>query len=263
MTNSSDSGQVAAFKALHVPGDPLVLFNIWDAGSAKAVAGAGAKAIATGSYGVAEAQGFADGEAFGLDDALVNLRRIVGVTELPVTLDLESGYGASADAVGRSVAAARAAGAAGINLEDRMPGVAELTPLAEQSARIAAAAASGLFVNARCDAFRGQPADTHGPELVAAVLERARAYAAAGASGLFVPFTTNRTCIAAICEGSPLPVNILWTPAAAGGFSGVAELAELGVARISHGHRPWAAAMVWLAEAAKAVFDGAAPPYDD
>ena len=254
--------QVAVFKALHVPGDPLVLFNIWDAGSAKAVAGAGAKAIATGSFGVAEAQGFADGEAFGLDDALTNLRRILGVTDLPVTLDMESGYGASADAAGQAVAAARAAGAAGINLEDRMPGVAALTPVGEQSARIAAAAASGLFVNARCDAFRGQPAESHGPELAAAVLERARAYADAGAGGLFVPFLTNRACIAAICDKSPLPVNILWTPASAGGFSGSAELAELGVARISHGHRPWAAAMAWLGAGAKAVFAGAAPPYD-
>ena len=123
---------IAAFKALHIPGNPLVLFNIWDAGSAKAVAGAGAKAIATGSYGVAEAQGFKDGEAFGLEDALVNLRRILGVTDLPVTLDMESGYGGRAEDVGRSVAAACAAGAAGINLEDRMPGVAALTPVAEQ-----------------------------------------------------------------------------------------------------------------------------------
>ena len=254
--------QVTAFKALHVPGDPLVLFNIWDAGSAKAVGGAGAKAIATGSFGVAEAQGFADGEAFGLEDALVNLRRIVSVTELPVTLDMESGYGTTAEDVRHSVAAARAAGAAGINLEDRMPGVAALTPVAEQSARIAAAAASDLFVNARCDAFRGQPAATHGPDLVAAVLERARAYADAGATGLFVPFLTDRACIAAICETSPLPVNILWTPASAGGFSNRAELAELGVARISHGHRPWAAAMAWLAQAARSVLAGEAPPYD-
>ena len=252
---------IAAFKALHIPGDPLVLFNIWDAGSAKAVAGSGAKAIATGSYGVAEAQGFKDGEAFGLEDALVNLRRILGVTDLPVTLDMESGYGGRAEDVGRSVAAARAAGAAGINLEDRMPGIAALTPVAEQCARIAAAAASGLFVNARCDLFRGQPVESH-PGLVAAALERARAYADAGASGLFVPFTTNRAAIAAICAGSPLPVNVIWTPASAGGFAGAAELAELGVARISHGHRPWAAAMDWLGVAAKAVLEGGAPPYD-
>ena len=256
------SEKVEAFRALHVPGDPLVLFNIWDAGSAKAVAGAGAQAIATGSYGVAEAQGFKDGEDFTLDDALTNLHRILKVTDLSVTLDMESGYGATAEEVGRSVAAAFAAGAVGINLEDRMPGVAELTPLAEQAARISAAAASGIFVNARCDLFRGKPRDSHGPELVAQVLERARAYADAGASGLFVPFTVNKACLAAICEQSPLPVNIIWTPASEGGFSTRAELAELGAARISHGHRPWAAAMAWLAEAAKAVLAGEAPPYD-
>lgn len=251
------SDAIATFRALHVPGDPLVLFNIWDAGSAKAVAEAGASAIATGSYGVAEAQGFKDGETFGLEDALTNLRRIVKVTDLPVTIDMESGYGASAEEVGRSVAMAREAGAVGINMEDRMPGASELTSIAAQSARIEAASASGLFVNARCDAFRGHPAEEHGPELVARVLERARAYADAGASGLFVPFTASRSCIAAICEGSPLPVNVLWAPA----FGTRAQIAELGVARISHGHQPWAAAMAWLGEQAKAVLAGGIPPY--
>lgn len=248
---------IAAFKALHVPGDPLVLFNIWDAGSANAVAAAGAKAIATGSYGVAEAQGFADGEAFGLDDALLNLRRILRVTDLPVSIDMESGYGVGPEEVGRSVAAARSAGAAGINMEDRMPGASPLNSIADQSKRIAAAADSGLFVNVRCDAFRGHPPEEHGADLVAQVLERARAYADAGASGLFVPFTADRRCIAAICETSPLPVNVLWAPA----FGTRAQAAELGVARISHGHQPWAAAMAWLGEQAKAVLDGGVPPY--
>lgn len=255
--------KVGAFRALHIPGDPLVLFNIWDGGSARAVAEAGAKAIATGSYGVAEAQGFKDGEGFPLDRALDVLDGVLRVTDLPVTFDMESGYGTTPEEVGRSVARAFAAGTVGINMEDRMPGIAALTPMAEQARRIAAAAATGIFVNARCDAFRGQPKEAHGPELVATVLERARAYADAGASGLFVPFTTDRACIAAICAKSPLPVNIIWTPAAAGGFSGRTELAELGAARISHGHRPWAAAMDWLAAAARDVLSGGAPPYDN
>ena len=88
------SDKVAEFRALHVPGDPLILVNIWDAGSAKAVAAAGAKAIATGSYGVAGAQGRADGEDFPLEDVFENLARILSVTDLPVTIDMESGYGA-------------------------------------------------------------------------------------------------------------------------------------------------------------------------
>ena len=81
------------FRGLHVAGKPLVLFNIWDAGSAKAVALSGAKAIATSSWAVADANGFPDGERIPLVFAIDNLRKIVGVTELPVTVDLESGYG--------------------------------------------------------------------------------------------------------------------------------------------------------------------------
>src|SRR5258708_35535472 len=87
------------FRALHVPGKPFVLFNIWDAGGAKAVARAGAKAIATGSWSVANANGFADGERVPLALAIENLRRIVGATDLPVTIDLESGYGDTPDVV--------------------------------------------------------------------------------------------------------------------------------------------------------------------
>ena len=149
------SSAIAAFRALHVPGDPLILVNIWDAGSAKAVAAAGARAIATGSYGVAGAQGRADGENFPLDDVLENLRRILDVTDLPVTIDMESGYGADPAAVGASVGRAKAAGAAGINMEDRLPGENALLPVAEAVARYRAAADTGIFVNARCDTFRG------------------------------------------------------------------------------------------------------------
>ncbi|MFZ5745081.1 MAG: isocitrate lyase/PEP mutase family protein [Pseudomonadota bacterium] len=248
---------VTAFKALHVPGDPLVLFNIWDAGSARAVARAGAKAIATGSYGVAEAQGFSDGEDFSIDDALRNLERVLRVTDLPVTLDFESGYGANAAEVGQSVQRARAACAAGINMEDRMPGQAELIPLAEAADRVAAAASSGLFVNARCDVYRGVKPEALGQGQIDAVLERAEAYAAAGASGLFVPFLGDHAAITAICAGSPLPVNILWGP----GRGTRAELAACGVARISYGHGPWAAAMDWLEGQARAVFAGEVVPY--
>ncbi len=249
--------KVAAFRALHVPGDPLMLFNIWDAGSAAAVAAAGAKAIATGSYGVAEAQGFKDGEAFAIEDALRNLERIVAVTELPVTLDFESGYGVTSSQVGASVQRARDAGAAGINMEDRMPGETALIPLETAAERVAAAAASGLFVNARCDVYRGVKPEDHDQSLIDAVLQRAAAYAAAGAGGLFVPFLGDHKVISSICATSPLPVNILWGP----GRGTRDELAACGVARISYGHGPWAAAMDWLGAQAKAVFAGQIPPY--
>lgn len=248
---------IETFRALHVPGDPLMLFNIWDAGSAKAVAGAGAKAIATGSYGVAEAQGFKDGETFAIEDALRNLERIVASVEVPVTLDFESGYGDSPEQVRASVQRAVDAGAAGINMEDRMPGETALLPLAQAAERVGAAASTGLFVNARCDVYRGiDPAD-YGQHLIDAVLERAQAYAAAGAGGLFVPFLGDHPTIKTICVASPLPVNILWGK----GRGTRAELAACGVARISYGHGPWAAAMDWLAGQAKAVFAGDVVPY--
>lgn len=254
---AASAEMIAAFRALHVPGDPLVLFNIWDAGSARAVAAAGAMAIATGSYGVAESQGFKDGETFALADALANLARILRVTDLPVSIDMEAGYGETPAEVGASVAAARAAGASGINMEDRLPGTATPLTAADAAARIAAAAASGLFVNARCDVFRGCDIAADGPALVSETLGRARRYADAGAGGLFVPFLSDSACIAAICEGSPLPVNILWSPPC----GDRAALAALGVARISHGHQPWAAAMDWLGAQAAAVLGGAVPPY--
>lgn len=248
---------IASFRALHRPGDPLMLFNIWDAGSARAVARAGAQAIATGSYGVAEAQGFADGEDFSIDDALRNLERIVRVTELPVTLDFESGYGATPADVRASVQRARDAGAAGINMEDRMPGETALLPVAEAAERLGAAAATGLFVNARCDVYRGLQPQDYTPRLAEAVIERAHAYAAAGAGGLFVPFLGDHAIIRSICAASPLPVNILWGP----GRGTRAELAACGVARISYGHGPWAAAMDWLEGQARAVFAGEVVPY--
>ena len=115
---------------------------------------------------------------------------------------------------------------------------------------VAAAAASGLFVNARADLFILTPPAEHSRDVADALLERARAYADAGARGLFVPFLTDEALIAYICEASPLPVNILIHPQG----PRHARLAELGVARISHGHGPWAAAMDWLTEQAKAVY---------
>lgn len=249
--------KVEAFRALHVPGDPLLLFNIWDAGSARAVADAGAKAIATGSYGVAEAQGFKDGETFPLDRALDVVAGVMRVTDLPITFDMESGYGDTPEAVGRSVAQAFDLGAAGINMEDHLPGQTALVPVAEQGARLEAAARTGIFVNARCDVYRGVKPEDYTRGHVDDVLVRARAYADAGASGLFVPFLGDHAIIGEICAASPLPVNILWGP----GRGTRDQLAALGVARISYGHGPWAAAMAWLKGQAEAVLEGQIAPY--
>jgi 2-methylisocitrate lyase-like PEP mutase family enzyme len=239
--------KIKAFGDFHVPGDPLILYNIWDAGSAKAVSEAGAKAIATGSWGVACSLGFKDGETLPLDAALENLERILSVTDLPVTIDLEAGYGADPAAVGASVARVAAAGAVGINIEDKDPATRQSFETADAAGRIKAAAASGLWINARADLFILTPKERHDAALVDEVIERAKAYADAGANSLFVPFIYAPDLIAQLCEKSPLPVNIL----VGDGVPNIKTLAELGVARISHGHGPWAKAMDDLAAAAK------------
>lgn len=238
---------VEAFRALHVPGAPLVLYNIWDPGSARAVAAAGAPALATGSYGVAEAFGVGDGEKLPLADVIDNLERIVAVVDVPVSLDLEAGYGADPAAVKASVQAVRAAGAVGINMEDRLPGEARPLPTRVAVERFAAAAATGLFVNARCDVF-WQTAPTQA--LIEETIARAAAYAEAGASGLFVPFLTDPEAVRTICAGSPLPVNVTAKPE----LGTLAEIAALGVARISYGHQPWLWAMQKLTADAKLIY---------
>jgi 2-methylisocitrate lyase-like PEP mutase family enzyme len=243
------------FQALHVRGQPLVLFNAWDAGSARAVADAGAQAIATGSWSVAAANGFADGEQLPFAFSMENLRRIIQAVVLPVTIDLESGYGETPAAVGATVAAALAAGAVGCNLEDSFPADGSLRDVTDQVARLAAArraaddAGIALYVNARTDVFFQSPAAAHDGAMVDAALERARAYAEAGASGLFVPGVVADALIARIAEASPLPVNIMAMP----GVPDRRRLAELGVARISHGPGPYRGAMQWLTQAAKAA----------
>jgi len=252
---TTQNEQARLLHSLHVPGQPLVLFNAWDAGSARAIADAGAQAIATGSWSVAAANGFADGEKLPLAFAMENLRRIVRAVALPVTVDLESGYGDAPDAVAATVAAALDAGAVGCNLEDSFPADGSLRDVADQVARLVAArraaddAGVAFYINARTDVFFQAPAAAHDMAMVDAALERAHAYAAAGASGVFVPGVVAEALIARIAEASPLPVNNM----AMSGGPDRERLAALGVARISHGPGPYRGAMQWLADAAKAA----------
>src|SRR5215470_11936937 len=155
------------FRALHVPGKPVILFNVWDPGSTKAIAAAGAKAIATGSWSVAHANGFEDGEQVPLVLAIENLRRIVRATDLPVSVDLESGYADSVQAVGQTISLAIDAGAIGCNLEDSFPSTGKLRDTPDQASRISRVrqAADALnipfFLNARTDVFFQTPPDQH------------------------------------------------------------------------------------------------------
>lgn len=239
------------FRSLHRPGAPLILTNIWDAGSARAVEKAGAAALATGSWSIAAANGLGDGEKISRDLMLDIVARIAAATSLPLTADLESGYGATAAEVGETIRRAIAAGAIGCNLEDSFPADGRLREIAEQTERIAAARAAAeaagipFFLNARTDVFfQGGPPEA---AWVEAVLERAEAYAAAGASGLFVPGLVDLGLIADLTRRSPLPVNIMRLDPSLE----IRALAEAGVARISHGPAPYQRAMEALAAAAR------------
>ena len=242
----------AEFAALHVPGAPLVLVNIWDAGSAQAVAAAGAKAIATGSASVAAANGFSDAEALPLDLALANARRIVGAVDLPVSIDFEGGYAVDPDALASNVALLAATGAIGCNFEDQVIGGTGMHAPDAQAARIAAIrAATGpdFFINARTDIFLQTAPDTHDAAKVDAAIERAHIYAAAGASGFFVPGLADLGLLARVCRESPLPVNFMAFP----GVPDAAAVAQTGVARISHGPFPYRAAMKAVEDAARGL----------
>lgn len=242
----------AEFAALHVPGAPLVLINVWDAGSAKAVAAAGVKAIATGSASVAAANGFSDAESLPLDLAIANARRIVGAVDLPVSIDFEGGYAVAPDALASNVTLLAATGAIGCNFEDQVIGGSGMHAPEAQAARIAAVrAATGpdFFINARTDLFLQAPSETHDAAKVDAAIARAHAYAAAGASGFFVPGLADLDLLARVCRESPLPVNFMAFP----GAPDAAAVAAAGVARISHGPFPFRAAMRAVEDAARAV----------
>jgi 2-methylisocitrate lyase-like PEP mutase family enzyme len=217
------------FHALHVPGTPLALANAWDGASARIVAATGAPAVATTSAGVAWGLGVADGGGMDRERAVALIRRVVDTVEVPVTADVEDGFGADADAVAETVAQVIAAGAVGINIEDGPRDPAELAARITAARRAADAAGIPLFVNARIDVFLfglGAEQDRLGETLA-----RAERYLAAGASGIFVPGVAAPDTIAALVKGIAAPLNVMVGP----GAPTVAELAALGVARVSLG----------------------------
>lgn len=244
------------FAELHVAGDPLLLYNAWDAGSATAIASAGASAVATSSWSVAAAHGYPDGEAIPLDFVRTILARVVAATELPVSVDFEGGYAADPATVAHNVGRLLDIGVTGINFEDGRPGESSgLYEVDVQCERIdairrrAEEAGVPLFLNARTDLFIGAPAERRRERLRKAK-ERAKAYADAGASGFFVPGLTDADSISELCETTPLPVNVMIMD----GAPPITRLARLGVARVSYGPLPFANLVRQLEEDARRVF---------
>ncbi|MFJ7290729.1 isocitrate lyase/PEP mutase family protein [Streptomyces collinus] len=250
MTNQSDLA--AAFRDLHLPGTPLVLPNAWDAVSARIVEDAGAAAVATTSAGLVWALGAPDGERVDREAAVAAVARIARAVTVPVTADIESGYAEDAEGVAGTVRAVIAAGAVGVNIEDALYGTGgPLRDVAEQAERIAAAreaadaAGVPLFVNARIDTFLS------GAGGVDLTLARAAAFRAAGADGIFVPGAVDPGTVKELVDGVDGPLNVMAGP----GAPPVAELAALGVARVSVGSHIAQAAQALVRRAARELLD--------
>jgi 2-methylisocitrate lyase-like PEP mutase family enzyme len=248
--------KVKVFASLHKKGDPVIIFNVWDAGTAKAAADAGAKAVATGSHAVAKANGFEDGEFMPIELVFANIKRIVHSVDVPVSLDFEGGYAREQDKLAENIKKVIATGAIGINFEDRVVSGDGIYCTEEQAARIRAIrkaadeASAPLFINARTDVFLSRDTSTHNEDHLKESIERAHAYAEAGANGFFAPALIDRDFIGKLCKESTLPVNILvWR-----GAPDSKELADLGVARISYGGGSYRMTMEAFKAAAQSAF---------
>jgi 2-methylisocitrate lyase-like PEP mutase family enzyme len=241
------------FHQLHKAEHPLILFNVWDVATAKAV-GTSASAIATSSGAVASALGFADGEQAPLETVVALVSRLTAAVKLPVSIDLEAGYGDSPQEAARSVLAILNAGAIGINLEDGLfAGQRRLVSSSEHAAKIKAVRCAAqqfgidLFINARTDPFLaqfGSPSDC-----LDEAVRRAKVYADVGADGIFVPGLSDLASIETLVRGTHLPVNIMVTR----GFPTIVDLANVGVRRVSLGPWPMLATMRAIGAAAAEV----------
>lgn len=240
------------FAALHVKGAPLVLYNCWDAGSAKAIVAGGAPALATGSLAVAAVQGYEDGERLPMEHLLGLAERIAKAQDVPLSVDFEGAYGDAPEIVAAHARMLAETGAIGMNFEDRRVKGTGVWSVEEQCARIAAIRAAvgpDFFINARTDLFLQSDAVDHAG-LVADAVARGQAYAAAGASGFFVPKLGDARLIAQVCAQVSLPVNVLVFPDLAPG----SDLDAAGVARISYGPSSYNATMQAITQASETIY---------
>ena len=255
---STQREKAEELRRLHAAPEPLVLVNAWDAASARVVAEApGCRAIATASWSIAAARGLPDGEAISRESMIDAVGVVARAVELPVTADLERGFGDARV----TIESALEAGAVGCNLEDS-DGSGGLWPAQEHAAVVAAARAAGdaagipLVINARTDVYLTDviPPD----ERVVAALERGAAYLEAGADCIFVPGVRDLAVLEELAREMGGPVSVL------GGAGGptLAELARIGIARVSYGPGPLGVAMAALSRAAETLLAGGDPPAD-
>lgn len=237
-------------RSLHRGPDILVLPNAWDAISGRIFESEGFPAIATTSAGVANALGYSDGGAVPPREMFEAVARITRAVKVPVTADIEHAYGSTPSAVADNVLRVIAAGAVGINIEDIVPGATDLEPISLQADKISTIAKAAqkagvkVVINARTDVFLRQ---IGAPEnRLALAIERGKAFRAAGADCVFVPFVKDAATIRALVEGIG-PINIL----ALAGVPPIAELKALGVARVSVGSGPHRATLALTRDVAR------------
>jgi 2-methylisocitrate lyase-like PEP mutase family enzyme len=232
-----------ALRDLHIPGDPLLLLNAWDAASAVVIARGEARAIATSSAAAANALGYADGQHLTREQMLGAVAAIAGAVDLPVTADMEAGYGDEPEAAAATARGVIEVGAVGLNMEDLRGGGGDLLPIARFSAKIAAVRAVGdesgipLVLNARTDVFLGGIGDPD--SRLEHAVERGNAYLDAGADCIFVPGVIGTAVITGLVQGIHGPISVLAVP----GSPRLSDLKALGVARISTGSGPYRAAL--------------------
>ncbi|GAA1479079.1 isocitrate lyase/phosphoenolpyruvate mutase family protein [Nocardioides aestuarii] len=240
--------------ALHTAPDLLTVVNVWDAISATVVADVpGTRALATASHSIAATLGYEDGENIPVDEMVQMCRRIVDAVDLPVSADLEGGYGDAPETVRRAIGV----GVVGANIEDQMKPLAEAA--AQVEAVMAAAAAEGVpdfVLNARTDAFV-RAGDREPAEVLADAVERSRAYLDAGAPVVFVPGRLDERQVTTLVDAlGPQRLTVIAVP----GSLPLRRLEELGVARVSYGPNSQRVALTALAELVEDVHDGGGLP---
>lgn len=240
MVPSTQRENAERFLKLHHDDEILVLLNSWDVGSSKLIEASGYKAIATTSMGIAASLGYPDCQVIQLSEMIGAIRSIVKAVNVPVTADIEAGYGRNVDEVVDSVKTIIATGVVGINIEDSVdlsPVLIDETEFCERISAIRALSDSlgfHLVINARTDSFYTSRSSER--EKLAESIRRGNMYREAGADCIFVQPVWQRETIAALVKEIDAPINILANPTIGGGFPpSVRELQDLGVARVSLG----------------------------
>jgi 2-methylisocitrate lyase-like PEP mutase family enzyme len=257
MGNGRTADRAAEFQRLHAGERALVLVNAWDAASARLLEEAGQAAIATTSAGMAWSLGYADGEQMGAEELIAACRRICRVVKIPVSVDIERGFGSTAGEVSAVARALLEIGVVGVNIEDGVTsGTGQLAPPDILAERIAALrtlvreSGRALFINARIDTYFASAIDP--ASRYEETLRRARIYVQAGADGVFVPGLTSLPEITRLARTVPRPLNIY---AGHAGVPSIHALEHAGVRRVSLGCGPLQAALALTRRIAKEALE--------